>query len=77
MRGIFSGVLILAYVSIGAILHSRAMASRLDPGRPIWAHDLFRPTLFTPQGLARRRTALLFYVFGGLALILLLWALAA
>jgi len=77
MRQSLSIGLIIAYVFAGAFLYLRAMAARLDPGRPIWAADLLHRTLFTPQGLLRRRRMLQFYLLGGVALAAGLWALAA
>ena len=77
MRGILSGALLIAYVGIGAVLYLRAMAARLDRDRPIWAPDLLRPNLFTPEGLVRRRAALRFYMLGALVLGASWWVLAA
>ena len=77
MRGILSAVLILLYILAGTALHFRAMTGRVDPERPAWGVDLFRPALFTPDGQRLRQNALRFYVLGGLAVIFALWALAA
>ena len=53
------------------------MAGRIDPERPPWGFDLFRPELFTPDGQKLRRAALAYYAVGGIVFILGLWMLAA
>ena len=77
MKVFLSVLLLVAYVWLGAWYHFGAMAGRVDPHRPPWGTDLFRPELFTSDGQRLRRTALRFYAIGGFALILSWWLLAA
>lgn len=69
--------LLVAYLYIGMSFHFSAMNGRIDPERPPWGFDLFRPELFTPDGQRLRRAALRYYVIGGTVLILGFCALAA
>ena len=77
MRTIIVLGLIVLYPLLGISFHYRAMAGRIDPERPPWGFDLFRPELFTREGQTRRRAALAYYAVGGIVVILGLWALAA
>ena len=77
MRTLVFISLLVLYPLCGIWFHYGAMAGRIDPDRPPWGLDLFRPELFTPDGQKLRRAALTYYAVGGIVLILAFWALAA
>lgn len=76
MRGVVSGGLILLYLVTGAILTLRALRHLREPNRVVWGFDIFRPQLFTREGQRLRQSAVRFYLLGGFALVLALYAIA-
>ena len=74
MTGLVELLAIAAYILGGGFLFLRMQKGLRDPQRPMWAADMFRADLFTEAGQRLRKQALLFYVFGLIAVLVILTA---